>query len=457
VQIVEKVATITLTDWLEYEASYYVIVETGAFTNTSLSKLPYAGITTTQGWNFSIRKLVCDPMDIVVTVNDEMECSSSVNIDVVSAGDFVLTLDGDTIMAGDTVLASGMYTVMAYNVDGDCSVTEEITIGSMPVVRDTIVEAYLGEPVHFTDAESGIDTMLTVGVHTMTYDYMECVRTLNVTVVEEIRTPTIAEIQGQVDASPLEGMLVKVVATVTGVVPGEGFFMQDANEAWSGIWVEFVDASYEGIQIGNGVTVIGTVAEVLNVTSIVDAQMSFTPPMVTIETMVLASPSELEAEMYESVLVKVEGARATAEDAVNGEWTVYYAESDNAVVNDWLYDSMPVEDHFYDVTGIVNAKNDNFKLEPRIESDVKDKTITKVDPIEANTFKVYPNPFNDRITIDNYDKLTRVVVSNIAGQRVIDIEYPTREIRTANLVSGIYVISLYTENGVAKTERIIKR
>ena len=99
----------------------------------------------------------------------------------------------------------------------------------------------------------------------------------------------------------------------------------------------------------------------------------------------------------------------------------------------------------------------NYKLEPRIESDVKDLTVTKVDPELANTFKVYPNPFNDQITIDNNEKLTRVVISNIAGQRVIDIEYPTREIRTANLVSGIYVISLYTENGIAKTERMIKR
>jgi hypothetical protein len=116
-----------------------------------------------------------------------------------------------------------------------------------------------------------------------------------------------------------------------------------------------------------------------------------------------------------------------------------------------------VVDHYYDVTGVVSGRLDNFKLEPRIESDVKDITITKVDPELANTFKVYPNPFNDRIMLDNNDKVTRVVINNIAGQRVIDIEYPNREIRTANLVSGIYVISIYTENGIAKTERMIKR
>ena len=169
---------------------------------------------------------------------------------------------------------------------------------------------------------------------------------------------------------------------------------------------------------------------------------------------VLTSPSELEAEMWESVLVQVEGAQASAVEEATGEWTIYYEESDNAVVNDWLYSALVEEGKYYDVTGIVNGRLDNFKLEPRVEYDVVDLSITSTDDMEADVFKVYPNPFNDKILIDNNDKLTRVVISNIAGQRVIDIEYPKSEIRTANLVSGIYVVSLYTENGVAKTERI---
>jgi uncharacterized protein YceK len=77
-----------------------------------------------------------------------------------------------------------------------------------------------------------------------------------------------------------------------------------------------------------------------------------------------------------------------------------------------------------------------------------------VDGIE---FKVYPNPFNDHIKIDNFDKLTRVVVTNIAGQRVLDIEYPSYEIRTGNLVTGVYVVTLITDDTIVKSERIIKR
>jgi large repetitive protein len=455
-QLTGRVATITLSDWLEYETGYYVIVETGAFTGTSTENWPFAGITTTQGWNFKVEKLVCDPIAVVITTKQQLECSAVVNIAVQTTGDYVLTLDGDTVMAGDHTLASGNYVVVATNVDGDCSDTKNLTVGTKPVVKEETVETYPGEAVHYVNVEAGVDTMLMEGVHTFTYDFESCTRTLTVTVIAEIRMPKIAEIQGEEDESPLEGKRVKVIATVTGVAPGEGFFMQDANAAWSGIWVEFSGATYEGIQIGNGVSVIGEVAEVANVTSLINITMEFVPPMVQIAPIVLA-PSDSKAEKYESVLVKVEGARASAKDAGNGEWTIYYQQTDNTVVNDWLYTgAVVVADHYYHVTGIVNSRLDNFKLEPRIESDVKDITITEVPELE-NAFKVYPNPFNDKITIDNNEKLTSVVISNIAGQRVIDIEYPNREIRTANLVSGIYVISLYTENGIAKTERMIKR
>jgi hypothetical protein len=78
-------------------------------------------------------------------------------------------------------------------------------------------------------------------------------------------------------------------------------------------------------------------------------------------------------------------------------------------------------------------------------------------PVELVDFKVYPNPFNDMIMIDNNDKLTRVVVHNIAGQRVIDLKYPNHTISTSNLVSGVYLISLINEDGIAKTERMVKR
>ena len=87
-----------------------------------------------------------------------------------------------------------------------------------------------------------------------------------------------------------------------------------------------------------------------------------------------------------------------------------------------------------------------------------DSIPTAINPgLETLDFKVYPNPFNNFIRIDNAEKLSRVIVSNIAGQRVLDIENPTYEIRTGNLVTGVYVVTLISDGEIVKSERIIKR
>ena len=452
----ERTVTVTLADKLLYETGYYVIVDAGSFTNTSASKISFGGITTTQGWNFTTAKQNCEPVALTTSVVDQLECSAVVKVEVeTEAPAYLLTVNGDTIEAGELTLASGIYEFVVVTEEGCAPVKDTMEIEGSPLVVMDTVTAYIGEEVHYMNEEAGIDTMLTVGVHTFEYVYEECARTLVVTVVEDVRTPKIAEIQGTSDESPLKDKLVKVVGTVSGVAAGEGFFIQDANAAWSGIWVEYSETTYEGIQIGNGVEVTGTVDEIGNVTTIVADGFTFIPPVITLAPVVV-EPSEIAAEKYESVLVKVEGARGTEANTA-GEWTIYYLEANKATVNDWLFAYTSEADHYYDVTGVVNGRLDNFRIEPRIESDVKD--LTKLTPIDENnvSFKVYPNPFNDHITLDNNDRLTRVVVVNVAGQRVIDIQYPEREIRTANLVSGVYVISLYTENGIAKTERIIKR
>lgn len=72
-------------------------------------------------------------------------------------------------------------------------------------------------------------------------------------------------------------------------------------------------------------------------------------------------------------------------------------------------------------------------------------------------FKVYPNPFNEFIRIDKAAELDRVVISNIAGQRVLDIEYPNYEIPTGNLNAGIYIMTLTADGEIVKSVRLIKR
>ena len=83
------------------------------------------------------------------------------------------------------------------------------------------------------------------------------------------------------------------------------------------------------------------------------------------------------------------------------------------------------------------------------------------DPVQKTGFNIYPNPI-DRdgivVYVDNADQLSRIVISNVAGQRVKDIVKPTRDLNVGDLRSGIYFFTLIKEDGsVAKTERIVKR
>jgi len=274
--------------------------------------------------------------------------------------------------------------------------------------------------------------------------------------LSDIVPANIKTVQGGLDDSPWEESDVMLTGTITGVSANEGFFMQDASEAWSGIWVVWSDT--EGLEVGDGVEVDGEVAEVSSVTTINASLVTEVDPMVSIVPVVLGNPADAEMEMYESVLVTIEGAQASAANEVTGEWTIAYEAMNDAVVNDLLYGYTPEEGNYYDVTGVVNGRLDAFKVEPRMDEDIIDLTATPAIQTPVNIqFKVYPNPFNERIFIENSDKLTRVVISNIAGQRVMDIEYPNNEIRTANLVSGVYIISMFTEDGIAKSERIVKR
>jgi hypothetical protein len=451
--------------YMEYNGWFdemIVISDVFDFDNENFDDLHYAVyVEDDHGCVSMVDTLTFDEIQVPITVDWDVmnitECTQDLVVNNVYGGYGELTItlnDSIPLEVGETFTmprGSHMLTVMG---EHECVWEQMIDVEGMYVTRDTTINTYIDEETQFVFEEAGLDTMLAMGTYQFVYT-VDCERTLNVTVVEVPRPYAIIDVQGEVETSPVAGKIAKVMGTVTGVASGEGFFVQDASAAWSGIWVEYTDVDTDGIKVGDAVSVVGEVAEVADVTTILATEVMMEGTAIVI-TPVEVTPSGAKAEMYESVLVVVPGARASAVDAGTGQWTIKYEETNIVTVNDWLYSSTPVEGDFYGVTGIVNGRLDAFKLEPRMESDIV-HVPTKVDPEVANTFNVYPNPFNDRIYIDNNDLLTRAVITNIAGQRVIDVEYPEREIRTANLVSGVYLVNLFTKDGLAKTERIVKR
>lgn len=392
---------------------------------------------------------------------EELECTGFATITVGGGTQpYVVTVAGEVVNIttdGSYKLEfpAGTHEVVVTDAHG-CTANTSFTINSNPVAREAEFHAYKWEEAVVVDAEAGVDTTLAAGEYTFTYDYNDCERTLVVTVIDDlVRAATIAEVQGSADASPMVELYRQITGTVTGAVPGVGYFVQDAVAAWSGIFV--ADASLVTVE-GNGVKVEGVIAEVNGVTTLNAAKASIINPPLAITPIVVANPNAAKDEKYESVLVKVEGARFMGAPNPDGSWVIFTETENKVTVNDWMYPYVPKDGHFFNVTGVVNGAHDLYKLEPRKLEDVVDLNQSTPAPVPSNLlFNVYPNPFSDVLNIDNADRLTRVTVTNIAGQRVIDVQRPERAIRTTNLVSGVYVVTLFNESGIVKSERIVKR
>jgi methionine-rich copper-binding protein CopC len=437
-----KTVSFDISSYLEADATaYYIIVPAGAITNTSTTPEAFAGLEQTTSWNFTTQAdgekpelVTWSPNDVeiennkptfVLEFNEDVKVVSPVKLVVTKVGQTTPALeipvtasmvDGSTITITYEERISG---VLEYSAEYFVTIEG----GAIEDLWENVWEAGVTDPTAWTFKTKDVNT-------------------------------AVAQIQGTGTSSPMLNQVVHVTGTITGISAGEGFFVQDDNAAWSGIWVSY--GTTASLNIGDGVRVFGTVAEVAEVTTINASSVEMVDAPVVVAPVVVASPSAAKAEMYESVLVQVGGARANAANA-NGVWTIYYEVTNTVAVNKWFYTYTPVAGTYYNVAGIVNGRYSDYKLEPRMASDITDLTDTNAPVVPVVDFKVYPNPFNDRISIVNHDKLTRVVITNIAGQRVMDVQFPESEIRTANLVSGVYVISLFTEDGMVKSDRIVKR
>jgi hypothetical protein len=85
-------------------------------------------------------------------------------------------------------------------------------------------------------------------------------------------------------------------------------------------------------------------------------------------------------------------------------------------------------------------------------------TTPVIDPKDNSlVVKVYPNPFVNEVTIESTSEISKVVVSNIAGQVVKEVVNPSNPVQLDQLVSGVYFMSLYEGNTVIKTVKIVKR
>lgn len=265
-----------------------------------------------------------------------------------------------------------------------------------------------------------------------------------------LNAQTIAEIQGNGDASPFDGQTVTTTGIVTAVAP-QGYFIQDGTALRSGIYI------YEQTNspsIGDEVTLTGVVAEFYDLTEIVDlTDFTINSSNNALPDPISVSTGDASNEDYEGMLVKIENATCTNTDIGFGEWQVDDG-SGALAVDDLMYLFSPDLNIDYGVTGILTYTFSNYKIEPRSmdDVDIQIPLYFTVAPKESNistsslTVKWETNiPANTKLSYGLTDALELGTLENLAAST-------THEVVLDNLSPAtIYYVKPFSEAGVDVT------
>lgn len=282
--------------------------------------------------------------------------------------------------------------------------------------------------------------------------------TISTTAPEEPTPATIAEIQGNATpdgASNLDGVLVQTSGIVTGVVTNTGgtvtsYFIQDGTGAHSGIYVFGTPPT--AVAMGDDVTLIGRVDEFNDLTEIVGVtSLTVNSSGNTLPAAENLNATEAATEPWEGVLVRVVDLRCNnlPDNTNNFQWLGSNWQG-SILINDLMYDTAPTVGNYYNVTGIVNYNFSEWKLEPRMESDLETSASTGVNEVAASELRTYPNPataalFVDLSTLEGrsevelVDATGRVALRTSSGNSLLQLD-------VNSVASGMYTLNVRTSD-----------
>ena len=191
---------------------------------------------------------------------------------------------------------------------------------------------------------------------------------------------TCYEIQGQVDDSPYVGEDVTVTGIVTSaagelytsVTDAQHTIIEDPSGGeWSGLVLFGYDGIMDDLQRGDSVVVSGYVQEFFGLTEVVVQSVDFYEAGYTIPVPEELSTSDVALEKWEGVLVSVSDVTVTDDDLGYGEWYVDDGSGDARIddLGDFSY-TPSNGDTFAEIIGVVFYSFDNYKIEPRDDSDL---------------------------------------------------------------------------------------
>ncbi|CAG5078888.1 T9SS-dependent choice-of-anchor J family protein [Parvicella tangerina] len=267
-------------------------------------------------------------------------------------------------------------------------------------------------------------------------------------------TVSIYDIQNSSGASTFDGQNVSTGGVVTYIRDDGSYYIQDpAGGPFSGILVYDVTNTPT---IGDSVTMNAQVDEYFDLTELKNVSNFTTVSSGNFFLSTPISTNEIATEEYESVFVSICGQCITEEGQYQ-DWTINDG-SGVGNVDNYNADfhpsgtniTAPVMNTYYSVKGIVDYSFSEFKLLPRVNSDVVESTSMCGLSIneEAVDYTLYPNPASGNITLEvegnhllNITDISGKVIAtmNVSGMTTISL---------SELTAGIYFFNL--EGNVTK-------
>ncbi len=274
--------------------------------------------------------------------------------------------------------------------------------------------------------------------------------------VDILQTVTIYDIQYTTDPSgdsPYADQTIQTTGIVTAIYePQAGivanYYIQDGQGPWNGIYV--YDNNYVPA-VGDEVTITAEVLEYNDLTELTNvSDFNINSSANTLPDPEIITTGAANDEQYEGVLIKVENAECTNDDANYGMWEIDDG-SGALLVDDNLYTYTPTVGLNYNVTGLGHYSFGDYKIIPRDENDVEEAGAIKN---ISDKVKIYPNPVNDVVYIKANFKTVKLF--DITGNR-INIKIQENQMNLETLKSGIYIAQITLKNGIIVSKKIIKK
>jgi len=82
---------------------------------------------------------------------------------------------------------------------------------------------------------------------------------------------------------------------------------------------------------------------------------------------------------------------------------------------------------------------------------------SSINEVSQNDYKIYPNPVNDDLTIENRNEIERIDIYDLQGKLIIGYTKIFNQLDLSDLKTGQYILRIQNKNGDRLTMKIIKR